>query len=62
MSLGVVSGILLILCGILEGFDTFLEEFVGFKFEGHYSMFVLGMIHFIYALTDVLDGVLTMEH
>jgi hypothetical protein len=62
MSLSVVSGILLILCGVLEGFDTVMEKVVGFDFKGHYSMFVLGMIHFIYALTDILDGFLTMEH
>ena len=62
ISLGLVTGALLILCGILEGFDTFLEEFAGFKFEGHYSMYILAMIHFLYALTDILDGTLTMEH
>lgn len=62
VSLGVVSGALLILCGILEGFDTFLEEFADLHFEGHHSMFILAMIHFVYALTDFLDGMLTMKH
>lgn len=61
ISLSVVTALLLILCGILEGFDTYLEELGGFKFEGYHSMFVLAMIHFVYALTDILEGMLTMK-
>jgi uncharacterized membrane protein SpoIIM required for sporulation len=62
MSLSVVSGVLLILCGILEGFDTYLENFTDFKFEGHHSMFILAGIHFVYALADFLEGTVTMKH
>jgi hypothetical protein len=62
ITLGLISGILLILCGILEGTETVVEDYLNIEVKGHHSIILIGVIHFIYALTDILDGVLTMEH
>lgn len=61
ITLNIIAGVLLVLCGILEGFDTVLEEFAGVEFKGHYSIIVIALVHFIYAATDIVDGVATMK-
>ena len=62
ITLGMVSGILLILSGILEGAETAVEDFLNLEVKSHHSIILIGVVHFVYALTDILDGLLTMEH
>lgn len=54
--LKIITSFLFIICGILEGFDTVLEETLNFEFDSSYSMFALGIIHFCSALAESFDG------
>lgn len=61
ITLNIVSGTLLILCGVMEAFNTVIEEFIGIEFRGHYSIMVIGLVHILYATTDILEGVTTIK-
>ena len=61
ITLNIIGGSLLILCGIMEAFDTVLEDFIGIEFQGHYSIILIGIIHILYAATDILEGLITFK-
>ena len=61
ITLNIVGGVLLILCGIMEAFNTVIEELIDFEFKGHYTIIMLGFLHILYATTDILEGVIEIE-
>ena len=59
--LNVITGVLLIAAGIMEGSDTVLEEFAGIELKGHYSIMLIGLFHLADAGIEILEGMTTIE-
>lgn len=61
IKLNIITGILVIAAGIMEGFDTVIEEFAGIELKGHHSIILIGLLHLANAGIEILEGMTTIE-
>jgi hypothetical protein len=50
-------GIVLVLCGILETTETFIEQFMVIDVKGHHGIIIFGLGQIMKSLVDILEGV-----
>ena len=49
-------GIVLVLCGILEITDTFIEQFMDIEVKGHHGLTIFGLGQIMKSLVEILEG------
>lgn len=51
-----VLGIILMVCGLLAGLETFVEDFVNIDIHSHHGMIIFGFGQALRSLADILEG------
>lgn len=49
-------GAVLVLCGILEMTETFLERFMGMEVKAHHGLLIFGLGQFMMSMVHILSG------
>ena len=49
-------GLMLIICGVLEGMETVFESFIGLEIKGYHGIILFGLSQVVLSVIHIVDG------